>query len=429
MNVKGRHPSSLKGKTQMGYISDLEWLLKDIYIGYCTLIKQTKKNLLLFIVPIIIFLLLVFFYQNETTQIDKLESFELSVVDQENSLYSGILLTALTGSDEFESFANVNMDSKEEMDKKLSKGEVDASIIIPKGYTESLMMFEYNPVILRVNNIGPLRATMLNSILKSYEAYIISAETGVNTLYELMYKEKMDWSLIKDYNERISYELIFTSLGRDKLYIKNPIKSVDSVFSYVYFSFGVGLLFIMIISIACGINIINEVQSGCILRIMTTKIKLSIYFFSKALSYSLYIYTYILLWSLLLSIPINNFKFTQISYLLIATFFVILFFVSVFILASVFFKDENSMILFSNIYILISALLGGSLVPLSLLPKELFSLSGILPNGILTKQLIGFVLHPNFQNQVILIIVLGAMFAFMTFSAGEIYSRRVKVYG
>ncbi len=410
-------------------MKEFEWLLKDIFIGYCTLIKQTKKNLLLFVVPVIIFLLLIFFYQNKTTQNDYMDLFELSVTDMENSLYSGILINALTGSEEFKSFARISKDSKNEMERKLSTGEIDAGILVPEGYTNSLMMFSYNPVIVKVNTSELLSAALINNLLKSYEEYILSAETGVNTLYELMYKDNMEWNLITDYNERISYELIFTALGRDKLYIKNPIKSIDSVFSSVYFSVGVSLLFIMVLSLVAGINIINEVKNGCIQRIMTTKTRLTIYCFSKSISYSLYIYTYILGWSLLLVMKAKDVEFVQIGYSLVAVFFVVLFFVSGFILVSVFFKDENSMILFSNIFIVFSGLLGGSLVPLSLLPAELFYISKMLPTTVLTKQLISIFLEPSILNLTILITILAAIFAFMVFTAGALYKRRVRFDG
>jgi ABC-2 type transport system permease protein len=105
----------------------------------------------------------------------------------------------------------------------------------------------------------------------------------------------------------------------------------------------------------------------------------------------------------------------------------IMFDVSLAIMISSFFKRDESVILFSNVFIFISALIGGSIIPIHIMPDMLQKFAIISPNYWMIRGFLYFQSGLNENEGYIIASVMLGVAIVMVFISSIMYSKRGRV--
>lgn len=343
-------------------------------------LRQTKRNLMLFTVPIFIFLFISIFFSLNKVEQSFMRPLTIGVIDEDRSVYSDVLVESFQDNDSFTKFIKVSLGEKNKISHRFNNGEFDAMLTIPKGFIDNLMHFDYNPINVKVSYKDPVTAMLLKNAMGGYEKFITAVETGVSTLYDEMYELGFSKAERKSYNNQISYDLVFGSLGRNKFFEPKEIVNVPSVASVKYFFISIIIMFLMYISIFAAINLIKEREDRCIERLKLCKISIYNYIFGKALSITAFIFLIVMTWYMMFII-FTEFSFgDNIFFQGIFMFESILFDVAIAILVSSLFVKEEAVVLFSNVFVFINAIIGGSIIPIHYMPQVIQKIAIISPN-------------------------------------------------
>lgn len=364
--------------------------VRMIYQNYIGQIRQFKRNIMLFVVPICIFLFVYLFFTFNNVEESFIEPLEIGLILEDKSIYAGMVAEGFTNSDAFTQFANVTKGTQEDVYEAFDKGKLDAVILMPKGFVKSVMSFSYNPILVKVNHKEPLKTLLIKNIIVSYEKYISTVEVGIITLFDQMEDLDYDWDTIVVYNEQISYDLIFTALSRASMFSIEEIVNVPSVVSTIYYFIAIIVMFLMYIAVYAAINLIREREDMCFVRLKISKISLFNYMISKAIGTTLFISTIVLGWFFLFTVftggVMSKAFFVMCLFLIIA----ILFDVSIAMFMTAYIEREEGVILLSNIFIFINAIIGGSIIPIQMMPEALQKIAVVSPNYWMIRGLLYF---------------------------------------
>lgn len=376
------------------------------YKNFIGELRQVKRNLMLFAIPIGIFLFVYLFFTFNKVSKPFIEPLKIGLIVEDKSIYAGLLADGMIGAKSFSEFVEVTRDDRATIYNAFYKGHFDAVVEMPDGFVESIMSFSYNPIVTKINYTDPLKAVLIKNILLGYEKYITSVETGVMTLYDEMEKLGYKDQTVALYNEQISYQLIFAALSRSNLFTYKEIVDVPSVASTIYYFFAILVMFLMTISVYSAIHLIREREEMCFVRLKITQVSFFSYMLSKALSTSLFISLLVFLWTTLFMIFTKG-TFGS-SLLLLGLFLMIaLFFnVSLAMVMTAFIEREEGVILLSNVFIFINAIIGGSIIPIQMMPDALQKLAVFSPNYWMIRTFLYFQSGYNINEGMIVAICL-----------------------
>ncbi|PKM96233.1 MAG: hypothetical protein CVU84_00525 [Firmicutes bacterium HGW-Firmicutes-1] len=402
-------------------MSSASLFARMIYKNYIGQIRQFKRNIMLFVVPICIFLFVYLFFTLNNVEESFIEPLEVGLILEDESIYAGMVADGFTSSEAFTQFANVTEGTAEEVYEAFEEGKLDAVILMPKGFVKSVMNFSYNPILVKVNHKEPLKTLLIKNVIMSYEKYISTVEIGIVTLFDQMEDLGYDWDTLVVYNEQISYDLIFTALSRTSMFSYEEIVNVPSVVSTIYYFMAIIVMFLMYIAVYAAINLIREREDMCFVRLKISKISLFHYMISKALGTTLFISTIVLGWLLLFTAftggVMSKAFFVMCVFLIVA----ILFDVSIAMFMTAFIEREEGVILLSNIFIFINAIIGGSIIPIQMMPEALQKIAIISPNYWMIRGLLYFQSGYNLREGFYIGILLFVLSLFMLFITSKRY--------
>lgn len=369
-------------------------------------VRQVKRNLMLFTIPIAIFLFVYLFFDYNKVSETFIEPINIGLIVGDDSIYAAMLAEGLTSTKAFSEFAHVTKDDREVIYEGFYAGEYDAVLEMPKGFVDSVMSFSYNPIVTKVNYKEPLKAVLIKNILLGYEKYITSVETGVLTLYDQMEQLGYEEALLTVYNERISYQLIFSALSRSNMFTYNEIVNVPSVTSTIYYFMAIVVMFLMYMSVYSAIHLIREREDMCFTRLKITRVSFFNYLFSKAISTTFFISLIVMGWYGLFRIFSKGVFNGHFSLLLLFLLIAILFDVAVAMVMTAFIEREEGVILLSNVFIFINAIIGGSIIPIQMMPTVLRKLAVVSPNYWMIRALLYFQSGYNKAEGLIIALIL-----------------------
>ncbi len=368
-------------------------------------IRQIKRNIILCIIPIFIFLFTYLFMSFNLVQQTIIEPINLGLIINEDNIYTNILADSFTNSNSFSSLVSVTKDDKDIINKDFNNNKYDATIEIPDGFVDSIMYFDYLPIQVKINYKDTMKAVLLKNVFLGYEKYITAVEIGVNTLYDSMKDLGYDRELLDLYNQKIAYELVMASVGRNELFSLKEIVDVPTVMSTIYYFLAIVVMFLMYISVFSTINLIREREGMCLQRLKITKISLFNYILSKAISNTIFIVLIAFIWYTLFVIFSGNSFTGNIIMIGIFLIVIILFNISLTMMLSGLIGKEDGVILFSNVFIFINAIIGGSIIPIPMMPDSLQNIAIISPNYWMIRGLLYFESSYNFWEGIIILII------------------------
>ncbi len=299
------------------------------------------------------------------------------VADEDSTLYSKMLIEYFKESESFASYVHVIEGNSRELEQSFYNGELDLFLKIPEGFVQKMIYLEHPPVEILISTADVTKAILLKNIMDSYEKYIRAVEVNCAALYNTMKKAGMEQDIINKKNMEISYDLIFTALGKEKFFQYREINEFPHTTLLNYYRFAFLSVILNFMGLYVGFQMMKEKRLGILKRLYTVglggaeilaeKILFSVCFIFTALSLS-FILPYIYKENII-SLKLELILFS-------ASLFVISFAV---FLSGIFHKIQNYMIA-GNFLCFIFSIIGGGIIPVIYLPKTMVRLSAFTPN-------------------------------------------------
>lgn len=359
----------------------LQLILKDIKMMF-----HFKQLLVISIIfPLLILGLLGFAFTDFVEHKSIVDQIDIGLVNQDNSQASEILVNDFMSNDAFSKLFRLIEHDEVEAKEKFSTGEINAIIEIPQGFSQSLFYFENEPIHLTINPEEPLKSLVLKNIMESYSKYVQTTDIAVYSLYKQMKAVGIPNDDIRRVNDAFSVDMIFTSLGRDKLFQEKPITTIPSSTSMEYFIIASGVLLVMYMGLIGANLMIYEKDTMCLDRYMISSGSILKLILSKIIVLVLLGLFQVLLFlfplGMIMGIDLGYSVFDFLVFLVIS----LLHISSLAIFVGSIIKTEELATLVGNLGILIIGLIGGSFFPLKLMPSFMYSFSQLTPNHWIIK--------------------------------------------
>lgn len=369
-------------------------LIKDI-----KLIINNTKLLICLLGTIIAICVLVGAYRLNIGE-DK-KGMTIGVVNNDNSPYSELLLNFFKSNESFLELANIIVDNENVIESEFQNGNIDAYIVIPARFSDSLMNLENTRIKIRINQEKEVEAAVLKAVLTSYEKYVTSVQNNAVGLYSslrrsgLTKKENMKINLVS------SWAMVNMAMGKENYFDYKVInvRKISLIEHYIYI-----FVFIIIIyyGIYVGVQIKKEQAKGVLKLYRVSKGNVLSFVMSKILVNSVFLL-------IVISIPIYiiSYKIGQ-GYnmeIMLYTLINVVMYMAMAIMMSFLISNKNAYVLVTNGIAIILLIVGGGIIPENYMPANMAQIVKYMPTSLFEKDFNNVVLKVGNVKYVPLILL------------------------
>lgn len=327
--------------------------------------KDWKAILLLIIMPVFfisLFAYTLYPYINENTFV---EPFDIIVVDSEDTAQTRMLIKQI---EELDIFRNVFTEDRQSAISKMEQDLVPAVIILPENFTASVSVGENKPVKVIGNRNMPLKSFIVKTFVQSTSNIVSAGQSAINSIYHFNEKAKIPANeLKKEYADSTSH-FILEALSRGKIYNRAETSAGMNLTSFEYFTASLIVIFLMFAGMPGLKMLVTERELGVFKRLRVSPAKTWAMLFSKITVTFLLSTLQFLIIIVLTLVLFNNYWGANIKDILLL-FGATLFSVSCWsILVSFISRSAKSADVIGNLGILLMAVVGGSIYPLTSMP-------------------------------------------------------------
>lgn len=338
-------------------------------------ILGNKKKILMTLVVLIIMIISTSLYVSKQQNIS-IKKVELGVVNLDTSPYSKLLIEYFKDSDSFSSFITVEEGEEAYIKNKFENGNLDVYLRIPENFADNLMVLNHLPIKVMINGKDTTKAILISNILNSYEKYIRAVEMNCVTLYDEMNSAGFQKDIVNEKNVEISYDLIFTALGKENFFEYKPIGGYEGISLISYYVVAFCSIAMTYLVFTMGLFIRKDMEEKRFDRLFVAGVTVGEFLLEKLLFSFFIISVPISLLYIVGNILLGN----SISILSIAEVLIfILFGLTFVILLNCMLKKSSDYILVGNFFCLFAAIFGGGIVPIMYLPDSISKLSYCSP--------------------------------------------------
>ncbi len=180
----------------------------------------------------------------------------LGVINEDDNPLINVLIDSFEDNDAFTAQFDLKIDDNKSVIDAFYKGTVDAYIIIPNGFTESLMGYDRQSLSLYTKAGFPTQRELLKGIFTSYIDYVKLSNAATITLYQHLSAQGLDGETLSDINNKFSFKVIQTAMARQSLFDIRPIDEMANANSDTYYALMLTLSLISFLLIAlCAQNL------------------------------------------------------------------------------------------------------------------------------------------------------------------------------
>lgn len=301
----------------------------------------------------------------------------IGIINNDTSDYSKMLVDYFKENKSFTEYVDIYVGDEKDIVKSYSSGDIDMYLVIPAGFADSMYMLKNLDVTAVISPENTAKALILKNMLESYNKYISAVEVNSVALRQAMEMSGMDDELNNNINDKVSLKLVVLALSKSLFFEMKAVDEFKPVGMVRYYCHEAVFLLLVYIGMLSGIAVISEHSSGMINRIRVTGLSTEGYMFEKAVIFSVPM----ALISMALSYIIHCFGYSHYNLMLILYYLILSFFISsFFVFAASLFKAMANYILFSNMFIILGAVIGGGMIPLQYMPQSMLKFSGLSLN-------------------------------------------------
>lgn len=378
----------------------LDLIKKDI-----KLIINFKKILVIVLGFLTVFFIFSSMFQDYMTEKRLIDQLNVGIVDNEDSLLSGMLIGHFQNNEEFMSLFTIQVDTEETLLKKFNDNELSAIIQIPQGFTDSLLHFENTPLKIILNSNYPLQNTVLENIMTAYSTYIKAVDVGIYSLYHTLESEGLDKTTLNDINESFSANMVLTALRRNNLFEHEVIETFPSTSSSQYFIFAIMLLLIIFTATSGASILSDDIKNNVLSRYKVTGNHFMKFTFSKIIVIYLNMLTLVIPLLVLTHFINPNIELSFFLTLIGFISLVIIFFTSFALTIGILFIKVDINLLMATMLTMVLGILGGNFIPIQIMPKVIQDLSAFTPNYWMLRTCL-FLNNNHFSQEVKMTIII-----------------------
>ena len=299
------------------------------------------------------------------------------VADADDSTYSRLLISYFSENEDFSSYIELVRGSEEELDRMLKNGEIDLYLCIPEDFAARLMRIDNVPIRAVVDSSDATKAVLYKNLLESYAKYISAVEVNAQAVYDIMEQEGYDPDEVSSVNYSLSYDLIFTALGKDAFFEHVELERIEGVSLVNYYVSAGIVLTAMYAGLIAGLSFLRERKSLASDRLRSAGVGLKTQFASKLTAY----FVLCGLAFCILTIVVNVSGRMHFSIISTASMLAgLLAFCILFMLISCCTDSIGSYSIFANMIILLLTIVGGGIIPIMYLPEAVARVARFTPN-------------------------------------------------
>lgn len=354
-------------------------------VGFLTILKNDiklffrdwKAVALVIAMPFLFICLFVYALSPYLNKSSLMEPFAVALVDNEDTVQTRVLTKQL---DEIQVFREVLRVDEAEAKALIRQNRVGAAVIIPAGFSDSVLSGENKPVTVIGNRAMPLQAFVVKNLIQSAANLVSAGQSAINTIYH--YNEKAGLKgkeLEKEFNDS-TMKIFLEALSRNEIFSQLEASSNFDLTPMEYFTAALMVIFLMFAGMPGMKMLVTERSMGITRRISASPVKMWQVVLSKFLvSLILSVIQFAVIIALT-SIIFKNYWGSPVKNILML-FGGIIFAVSAWsVFVSAVSKTPASADIIGNLGILLMAIIGGSIYPLSSMPGFVKSLSKLTIN-------------------------------------------------
>ncbi len=296
----------------------------------------------------------------------------LGVAVEDISAYAELLLQYFNENEIFLQYVELIEAEEQKLKEVLEQGKLDAYLVIPENFAESMIEMENLPIKARVSMASPTKALILRHVMEAYENYIEAVEVNCTALYRYMKESGFAQKELDAANMEISLELIFTALGKDTMFrnhmVETEKKEVLSLVEHYQYT---GVYFILLfLFIPAGLHLIALRQNGLTNRLKAVNIPIGSVVVAVGLPYLL-----------LAAVLLGGVCYIKGSPDRMGEAFLLVFpWLLAALLLGVVSKENKRYLFVCSMVLVCLAVVGGSLIPEEFLPDSFRTVAAWMPN-------------------------------------------------
>lgn len=336
---------------------------------------KNRRNIGFLVVLIIFMISTIYYIKEQEKEEPETGKIVLGVANEDTSAYSDLLLEYFNENEDFLNYVELIEESRENLRRQMEKNRLDAYLIIPKNFAQSMIDMENLPIQAVVSMKNPTKALVMRHVMEAYETYIEAVEVNCTTLYRCMREEGFSAKELDAANMEISLDLIFTALGKDDFFRKQIVEcqvaeesqTLSLVEHYQYTGIYFTMLFLFL---PAGLRILSLKKCGMMTRLRAINIPSAGVLASVGLPY------------LAVSSVTLVFVCCKMSKLMILPKAMLLLcpWLLVFLLLGLYCKNSEQYLFICSMVLVCLAVFGGSLIPESYLPDSFQKIAQWMPN-------------------------------------------------
>ncbi len=332
---------------------------------------------------------------DEEKPIKEKPNIDIGVVDNDNSVYSSLILNYFKNTESVTNFANITLDSEVNMKKLFEEGKLLAYLVIPPDFANSLMGADYVAIDVVMNTSNVMYSVLLKNMLDSYGTYITNVQLVSGGLYHLGIDMGMSSEKRNQMNIDTSLELVKLALNRDRFFDKTEVLSIPSTPVLQYYLWAVLALMILLTATLSGSRFLKERQLGTYERLRIAghsvrSIVLIILIVNSLL--------WVICFNLLLPVIVDLMQLNISTELYLYVNLCILLANACFLLVSIFCRNNQQYSIICTFGLMLISVIGGVLIPISFLPERFLVFSRMTPTYHMIQDMIKFVKGANSRN-------------------------------
>jgi len=387
-------------------------------------LKQIKRNTMLVLLPMTIFLFIYLFFDFNKVATEFLSPIQVGVIDEDHTTYSNILLESFRSNDFFSQFIQVIEGEEKKLKADFEAGGLDVLIIAPKGFADHIFEAGSSSLQVSIGYRDPVKAVLFMNVVESFETYIQGVKRSSFSFGEEMFDLGIDSDIVYSDRDRLFLNLLFTALGRNEFYKTHRVINVPVVEAVKYYFIAVMVMFLMYLSIFSAINLMREKQNMCLRRLRITKIKLFEYIMAKVLATTVYMMMIVGVWYGTFYLFYGHLVEGNLASMFLFLAVCIFFDVALALSFTVFFDNEEPVVLLSSVFIFVNAVLGGSIIPIPNMSYVMQRMAKFTPNFWMIKGFLYLEVDYKAYEVLVLASVLFVVSLFLILLTSLKYQRR-----
>jgi ABC-2 type transport system permease protein len=306
-----------------------------------------------------------------------IEPFPIALVDKENTTQTRMLIHQI---EDIGIFSHVIVMDEEDALRYLADKEVGGVIIIPEDFTNSVAIGENRPVTVVGNGVMPLQAYIVKNTAQSAANLVTAAQGAINTIWHYDNEAGLsDSELDARFNEAVM-DYMLTALARTAVFESVEAENGSSVTPAEYFTAALIVVFMMFAGMPGMKMLVSERAGGITARLAATPVRMWKVVLSKLLVSIMLLVIQFGIIILMTSRLFNNYWGAPVRDVLILFGAIILAVSAWSVFTASISPTPASADIIGNLGILLMAVLGGSIYPLTSMPESIRRISVLTIN-------------------------------------------------